>query len=288
MNLKEIKHRILSVKNTQKITSAMKLVSSAKLRRAQAAIDAMRPYQKKLDEIMRVLIDGRIVAANEYAVQRPLQNVVIIAVASDATLCGSFNANVARLMESAVAEYRTTGANVKVYPVGRKMSDAVRKMGVDSDDALMKYSEKPVYKGVDEVAHSLMECFARGSVDKVELVYTHFVSPVNFKPIRETFLPVKDPVKDVCNDSLPVDCIVEPGIDTVVSELLPKAVALRLFTAILDSNAAEHAARMMAMQIATDNADKLIFELTLQYNKGRQQAITNEILDIVSGGCSQL
>ena len=281
MNLREVKQRILSVKSTQKITSAMKLVSSAKLCRAQAAIESMRPYQSKLNEMLAAFFSGDISVGNEFAVERKVQRVALIAVASDSSLCGAFNVNISRFVRSVVEEYKAQGIEVKIYTVGRKMLDAVKKMDIDPGTVLMSQSASPRYAEVAAVAYSLMKEFRAGTLDKVEILYTRFVSAAKHIPTRECLLPVA--VEENRGPGIHCDYIVEPGKDEFVKALLPKSVALELYTALLDSVAAEHAARMMAMQIATDNADELIAELTLEYNKGRQQAITNELLDIVAG-----
>lgn len=283
MNLKEVKQRILSVKGTQKITSAMKLVSAAKLRRAQGAIENMRPYQQKLDGMLSAFLSTLSLSASPYTESRDAKHVVVIPVSSDSSLCGGFNSNVIRLAKEVVDEYTSQGASVTVMPVGRKMWDAMRKTAFPSDDKLMEYCASPKYTPIATVANKLMHEFIAGRVDRVELVYTHFHSASKQEPVRELFLPMNTghAVSGIAAPS--TDFIVEPGKAELVAALLPKVISLRLFTALLDSTAAEHAARMIAMQIATDNADDLIAELTLEYNKGRQQAITNELLDIVSG-----
>lgn len=283
MNLKEIKQRILSVKGTQKITSAMKLVSAAKLRRAQARIEGMRPYQLKLDAMLSSFLGSSESVESPYIAEREAKRVVVIPIASDSSLCGSFNSNIIRLANEVLDGYMAQDADVEIMPVGRKMRDAIRKRGLDCDETLMEYCAAAEYSPVANMAYTLMERFAKGEIDKVELVYTHFHSAAKQIPVRETFLPI-DITGMKGNKQLTDDMfIVEPSNDELVSALLPKVIALRLYTAMLDSTAAEHAARMLAMQIATDNADDLISELVLEYNKGRQQAITNELLDIVSG-----
>lgn len=281
MNLREVKQRILSVKSTQKITSAMKLVSSAKLRRAQAAIESMRPYETKLNGMLETFFGSDVTLGGEYTALRKVDRVAVIAVASDSSLCGAFNANMSRLLRVVLDEYRAQGIDVRLYTVGRKMLDAARKMEIEPDEALMSQSSSPRYNEVSAVASALMDEFRKGMLDRVEILYTRFASASKHIPTRDCLLPVA--VEDTSTEVIHSDFIVEPGKEELVNALLPKSIALKLFTALLDSVAAEHAARMMAMQIATDNADDLIAELTLEYNKGRQQAITNELLDIVAG-----
>ena len=285
MNLKEVKHRILSVKSTQKITSAMKLVSSAKLRRAQVAIENMRPYQQKLHEMLFALLQNVQSDAGDYTTVRKVRKVAIVAVSSDTGLCGSFNANVARLMSETVAEYKAMGAEVQVYTVGKKMYDSVMKLGIRPLTQLMEQTGPVNYNVVAETAFSLMQQFKAGDVDKVDLIFTRFESMSRHVPVREPLLPLIINAESATD--FPDNFILEPGRVELLNALLPRTIALHLYTVLLDSIAAEHAARMIAMQLATDNADELISTLTLEYNKGRQQAITSEILDIVSGSAHE-
>lgn len=284
MSLKEVKQRIQSVKNTQKITSAMKLISAAKLRRAQSAIEGVRPYQSKLDEMLVSFLSGADTVSTPFTRVSEPKRVVVVAVSSNSSLCGSFNASVIRLAKETIAEHSSVGGRVvEVCPVGKKMADSLRKEGYTLNDALMSQAVAPQYAPVAQVADELMRRFAAGEIDRVELVYTHFHSAAKQVPVRETFLPIdiesmhKDAARSLS------DFIVEPSKEELISRLLPRVIAMRLYTALLDSIAAEHAARMLAMQIATDNADDLITTLVREYNKSRQQAITNELLDIVSG-----
>ena len=284
MNLKEIKQRIQSVKSTQKITSAMKLVSAAKLRRAQNAIENMRPYQQKLDEIFSEFLSNKGALQTPYTAVREPKKVAIIAVSSDSSLCGGFNANIIREAKLVVDKYLASGVEIEFLPVGKKIADAWRKMGYEENSALKEQAAAASYKVVSEVAYSLMERFAAGELDRIEIVYTHFYSAAKQAPVKELFLPID--VDSVAVSDNVHDYIVEPSPEALLRELLPRVIVLRLFTALLDSTAAEHAARMVAMQVATDNADDLIEELVREYNKGRQQAITNELLDIVAGSAN--
>ena len=282
MNLKEIKQRIHSVKSTQKITSAMKLVAAAKLRRTQASIENLRPYEQKLHTILSSFLCNTPVKSG-YTVSREVKNAVVVPVASSTTFCGAFNNNVVRLAKETVTEYRTAGTGTELITVGKKMHEAFEKHGAETDDRFMSQAGNPVYAEISSLARELMQRFLSGDIDRVELVYTHFVSAGKQVPVREVLLPIdvsSMPQQDVSHS---VDYIVEPGKEELVQSLIPNVVTLRLYSALLDSAVAEHAARMLAMQIATDNADDLIAELTLEYNKARQQAITSEILDIVGG-----
>ena len=302
-SLKEIKGRIGSVKSTLKITSAMKLVASAKLRKAQQAIEGMRPYERKLQEMMErlaaqagglsgVFTRQRPEAAGEDAVPAP-EKVAIVAFASNSSLCGAFNANAVRLALETVKSFED--ADVTVYSVGRKMADAMRKTGHPSPADYQKLADAPSYAPAADLADSLMDAFLEGRLDRVELVYTHFVSSGKQVAVRETLLPMEiSPLASLGrNDNSPVilggveksemGYILEPSAADLLEQLIPKSLKLKFYTALLDSNASEHAARTVAMQTATDNGEDLLQELTLQYNKGRQQKITAEILDLAGG-----
>lgn len=285
MNLKEIKQRIQSVKSTQKITSAMKLVSAAKLRRAQNTIENMLPYKQKLDGILTSFLQNTVSLDTPFTAVREAKKVVVIAVSSNSSLCGGFNANIIREARAVVDNYTAAGVAVELLPVGKKISDAMRKIGFEPNVSLLEQAAAVSYDVVASAATALMERFASGEIDRVDLVYTHFRSAAKQVPVVETLLPIK---VDTITGEIPAahEYILEPGKEALLQQLLPRTIKLRLFTALLDSAAAEHAARMMAMQIATDNADDLIQELVREYNKGRQQAITNELLDIVSGSAN--
>lgn len=287
MNLKEVKQRIQSVKTTQKITSAMKLVSAAKLRRAQSAIEGMRPYQQKLFEILSAFLHSTSSISTPYTCVRQVKRVAVIVVSSSSSLCGAFNANIIRRAKELMDSYATEGVAVELFPVGKKIYDAVKKMSIVPNDALMSQAEKISYAPVAAVATDLMERFANGTYDKIEILYNRFFSAAKQAPVNELLLPIDIDAMATNSKQSAIEYIVEPGRHELTSRLLPQVITLNLFTALLDSAAAEHAARMMAMQIATDNADDLIAELVLEYNKGRQQAITNELLDIVSGSMNQ-
>ena len=307
-SLKEIKGRIGSVKSTLKITSAMKLVASAKLRKAQQTIEGMRPYERKLQDILSRVMEqcgptaslSGVYARKEVQTDAeemdaaPKQKIALVAFASNSSLCGAFNANVVRLALETVRSYGD--ADVTVYSVGRKMAESMKKIGKPSPEDFQKLADKPAYAPAAELAESLMEAFREGRLDRVDLVYNHFVSSGKQVPVRETLLPmgeIPSPAAPVRNDKesvIPseakesdVDYILEPSAAELLEDLLPKSLRLKFYTALLDSNASEHAARTVAMQTATDNGEDLLQELTLQYNKGRQQKITSEILDLAGG-----
>jgi len=282
-SLKEIKGRIASVKSTLKITSAMKLVASAKLRKAQQAIEGMRPYERKLQEMLARLTAqvGEPVPGPETLAE---EKVVIVAFASNSSLCGAYNANAVRLALETIQSYGD--AQVTVYSVGRKMAEAMKKVGHPSPADFHDLADKPSYAEAAALAGQLMEDFHEGRIDRVELVYNHFVSSGKQVPVRETFLPSTIVIPSEAKES-ETDYILEPSAKELLEELLPKSLKLKLYTALLDSNASEHAARTVAMQTATDNGEDLLQELTLQYNKSRQQKITSEILDLAGGSQQQ-
>ena len=281
-SLKEIKGCIASVQSTLKITSAMKLVASAKLRKAQQAIEAMRPYEASLQQMYRNLLasvtEGADAREAVSAGEGP-ERVAIVAIASNSSLCGSFNANAVARVKDLLAEHPLA----TVYSVGRKMADAMRKAGRPSPKDFSALAEHPSYGAAADLAEDLAEDFEKGKYTRIYLVYNHFVSTAKQVPTVETFLPRTVPAP-VAVPSAPVtDYIVEPAAGKLLEALYPKTLKLKLYTALLDSAAAEHAARTVAMQTATDNAENLLTELTLQYNKGRQQKITSEILDLAGG-----
>ena len=297
-SLKEIKGRIGSVKSTLKITSAMKLVASAKLRKAQQTIEGMRPYERKLQGILSRVMEqcgptaslSGVYARKEVQTDAeemdaaPKQKIVLVAFASNSSLCGAFNANVVRLALETVRSYGD--ADVTVYSVGRKMAESMKKIGKPSPEDFQKLADKPAYAPAAELAESLMEAYREGRLDRVDLVYNHFVSSGKQVPVRETLLPMDSVISSeaagVVEES-DIDYILEPSAAELLEDLLPKSLRLKFYTALLDSNASEHAARTVAMQTATDNGEDLLQELTLQYNKGRQQKITSEILDLAGG-----
>ena len=277
--LKEIKGRIASVKSTLKITSAMKLVSSAKLRKAQSAIESMRPYEQQLQRMLAT-VQGAApfrTSARKAEDKGATPRRALVAIASNSSLCGGFNANVIAKLRSLRQEGDI------VYSIGRKMADAMRKDGFPSPADYASLSDHPSYAGAAALAERLIEDFEAGRISSVQLVYNHFVSTARQTPVAENFLPVTAPAVQADENALPEDVIIEPSAGELLDVLLPKTLKLKLYAALLDSAAAEHAARTVAMQAATDNGNQLLDELTLQYNKGRQQKLTNEILDLACG-----
>ncbi|EES86142.1 ATP synthase gamma chain [Bacteroides sp. 3_2_5] len=285
-SLKEVKTRINSVQSTRKITSAMKMVASAKLHKAQGAIENMLPYQRKLNKILTNFLSADLPVESLFCVERPVKRVAIVAFSSNSSLCGAFNANVLKMFLQTVGEYRELGQdNILIYPVGKKIEEAVKKLGFFPQGSYQKLADKPSYDEAAALAKLLMELFLEKNIDRVELIYHHFKSMGVQELLRERYLPID--LSAVQNDEerggVVNDYIIEPSAAQLIADLIPQVLSQKIFTAALDSNASEHAARTLAMQIATDNANELIQELTKQYNKTRQQAITNELLDIVGG-----
>lgn len=285
-SLKEVKTRINSVQSTRKITSAMKMVASAKLHKAQGAIENMLPYQRKLNKILTNFLSADLPVESPFCVERPVKRVAIVAFSSNSSLCGTFNANVLKMFLQTVGEYRELGQdNILIYPVGKKIEEAVKKLGFFPQGSYQKLADKPSYDEAAALAKLLMELFLEKNIDRVELIYHHFKSMGVQELLRERYLPID--LSAVQNDEerggVVNDYIIEPSAAQLIADLIPQVLSQKIFTAALDSNASEHAARTLAMQIATDNANELIQELTKQYNKTRQQAITNELLDIVGG-----
>ena len=308
-SLNEIKSRIASVRNTLKITSAMKMVASAKLHKAQVAIGGKLPYEQQLHRILSGLLqddelhkamhdqlgfgnpDGHsaVVLQDVGLDQIPTKDVypriAVLAISSNSSLCGSFNANVIKKYQQTIQILQQQGYakdDIDIYVIGRKVADAVRKSGYAIKDDRSEIADKPSYDAAYELATDLVDSFTSGEVAQVVLVYSHFASAASQPVVRENYLPL--PLRDYDGGvEEPIDYILEPDPLTLVKNLLPQVLLLKLYTVLLDANAAEHAARTLAMQIATDNANDLIGELTLAYNKGRQQEITAEILDLVGG-----
>ena len=280
-SLKEVKGRIATVNNTRKITSAMKMVASAKLHKAQGAITNMLPYERRLHGLLTNLLGGGEVLV--WNTPREVKRVALVVFSSNSSLCGGFNANVIKHATQWLDEHQALGKeNILLYPVGKKVADALSKMGYAIQGNFQHLADKPSFAEAAELAQGLMNLFTRGEVDRVELLYNHFKSTASQILTREVYLPMQTS-GNTMEGKEDMDYILEPSREELLATLLPKVLRMKLYTVTLDSNASEHAARTMAMQIATDNADDLLQELTLMYNKTRQQAITNELLDIVGG-----
>ena len=285
-SLKEVKGRIASVNSTRKITSAMKMVASAKLHHAQNSIVNMLPYEKKLHAMLTAFLSNEADIQSPYMQVRPVKRVAIVAFSSNSSLCGAYNANIARQLNLMVEGYESAigKENVLVYAVGKKISHAAKKEGLNVEREYLEMADKPSYKETFELAQNLMKMYVNNEIDKVEILYHHFKNTASQILTRENYLPVEfQPAEEPTEHQWALDYIFEPSKADLLATLVPQVLGLRMYTALLDSNASEHAARTMAMQIATDNANDIIQDLTVLYNKSRQQAITNELLDIIGG-----
>ena len=317
-SLKEIKTRIASVSNTRKITSAMKMVASSKLHHAQTAIQNMLPYETLLEHVMKSFLVTIPEVQNEFEAIRDVKRVALVVFTSNSSLCGGFNNNILKMFQQAVDNYKAQGIDdILVYPIGRKIEDYCVKRGIKIAGSFLELAEKPKASDCADISKELQSKFLTHEIDKVELIYHHFKSAGSQILTRKMFLPIdlstekiglendrdlssnvatakaqeylrkrkeaKEAKEKAESKALNDNFIVEPNLDAVLETLIPKELNLQVFTALLDSNASEHAARMVAMQTATDNANELLRMLSLQYNKSRQQAITNELLDIVGG-----
>ncbi len=316
-SLKEIKGRIASVNSTRKITSAMKMVASSKLHHAQVAIQNMLPYETMLEHILKSFLAAEAEPQTIYDQERPVKRVALVVFSSNSALCGGFNANIIKLMQRTVEAYSAElGAdNVEIWPIGRKVTEKARKLGYNVQCDNVALIDHPNVHDCIDMAAELGRRFAEGELDRVELIYHHFKSAGSQILTNKQFLPIdlagelaRDNERDLTSnvatkkaqeylkknrrqrevkegETAPLNdnFIVEPDMNSVLTKLIPKLAHLMIYTALLDSVASEHAARMVAMQTATDNADELLRQLNLQYNKSRQQAITSELLDIVGG-----
>ncbi len=278
-NLKEIRNRITSVSSTMQITSAMKMVSAAKLKKAQDAITAMRPYSEKLTQLLQDLsasIEGDV--AGKYSEERAVNNVLIVAITSNRGLCGAFNSNVIKETYQ-LAQTKYAGKKIDFLTIGKKGNDILRKSETVIQNSSAVFDDL-TYENVAEIAEYLMQLFADGKYDRIELVYNQFKNAATQIVMKEQFLPI---VAQQSESIATTDYIFEPSKEEIILELIPRMLKTQLFKAIRDSFAAEHGARMTAMHKATDNATDLRNQLKLTYNKARQAAITNEILEIVGG-----
>lgn len=317
-SLKEIKTRIASVNSTRKITSAMKMVASSKLHHAQVAIQNMLPYETMLEHILKTFLVSLPDAQSEYdRVHADMKRVALVVFSSNTSLCGGFNANVIKMMQQVVSDYKAQGiTDITVYPIGRKVAEKAQKLGLQVAGDFTELADKPSANGCANIATTLARLYQAGEIDKVDMIYHHFKSAGSQILTHKVFLPIDlatetigaENDRDLSSNMVTAkaqeylrkkkesekksqehvaklndDYIVEPDLATVLGVLIPKQLNLMMYTALLDSQASEHAARMVAMQTATDNADELLKTLNLQYNKSRQQAITNELLDIVGG-----
>lgn len=281
MSLKDIKTRITSVANTRKTTSAMKMVSSVKLRKAQQSIHFALPYVEQLNDILLHLTAmPRARKMSPFVVEREVKKVAVVCFSSDSSLCGAFNSNIIKHCRELIGDVTRIDANPYIYTVGQKITEAFVREEIQIDRQYAGMMAKRSYDEAAMLADKLMDMYLNGHLDRAILSYTHFISLGSQQIINETLLPVTIPSG---KDEQETEYILEPSAGELMKTLLPKVIRMKVYCAVLDSHTSEQAARMIAMQAATDNADNLIDELTLQFNKLRQQAITNEILDLAGG-----
>jgi F-type H+-transporting ATPase subunit gamma len=291
-NLKEMRLRIASVKSTQQVTRAMKMVSAAKLRKAQDAIIQIRPYAGKLHDILVNLIDqlGSVDFENKYAEHKETRKILIVAITSNRGLCGGFNSNVVKKVEELLfTTYEThyLKGNVDILAIGKKGADGLKAKKIQVSKTLHQLFDGLEYSQAEAVAQGLMDAFSNNEYDRIDLVYNQFRNAAVQSLVVEQFLPVEIKENKVESSAEThhyfSNYIMEPDAHEIMKTIIPKSLKIQFFKSLLDSVASEHGARMTAMHKATDNASELIKDLNLQYNKARQSAITGEILEIVSG-----
>ncbi|MBI5546387.1 MAG: ATP synthase F1 subunit gamma [Deltaproteobacteria bacterium] len=284
-SLKAIRNRIRTVKSTQQITRAMKMVAAARLRRAQEAILSARPYVQRMEDVLRDLATRVDLAAHPLLTRRPVKRVEVVLLTSDRGLCGGFNANAVRRVQRFLLENEERYEKVLLRTIGRKGNEAFRRRGLQISKDHPGLFQKISYSAAESLASELSQRFLSGEVDAVYLVYNEFISPVSQRVAMAELLPIKPPVAGPEAEAglAPVDYEYEPGRAAVLEGLLPRYVASEVWRALLESVASEHGARMSAMDNATNNASDMIGKLTLQYNRTRQAGITKELMEIVSG-----
>ena len=279
-NLKELRNRIASVSSTMQITSAMKMVSAAKLKKAQDAVTQMRPYAVKLNAVLSNVSATLDASENPFAVERTVRRVLVLPVSSNRGLCGAFNTNVFKATRALIASYEAQGAQAEVWGVGKKASEPFRKLDLVTCDFNATMGAVS-FAGAQEIGQKAMEAFTSGQVDAVYVVYNRFKNAAVQEVMTEQVLPIAAPAAE--GPAAQSDYLYSPSKEEILLDLIPTTIKIQVFKALLDSVASEHGARMTAMHKATDNANSMRSELRLQYNKARQAAITNEILEIVAG-----
>lgn len=287
--LKEVRNRIKSVQSTQQITKAMKMVSAAKLRKAQDAIIQMRPYAQKLQEMLSNIVsnsDGDV--SMKLAAERPVNKVLVILITSDRGLCGGYNANLIKLAKLTIAEQyaeQNQKGNVHIWGIGKKGGEAMTRAGFKTNEAFRDVFHHLSFETVQQASAAAMTAFVNGEFDVVELVYSQFKNAATQQFRQERFLPIPK-VEKKEGSKAKADFIFEPNKEALITELMPKILNTQLFKAVLDANASEHGARMTAMDKASDNANELLRSLRISYNRARQAAITTELTEIVSGAAA--
>jgi F-type H+-transporting ATPase subunit gamma len=282
--LKEVRNRIKSTQSTQQITKAMKMVSAAKLRRAQDAITQMRPYARKLQDMLSNIIGSLEGDMNlALAETRPVNNVLLIVITSDRGLCGGYNANVVKLAKATIAE-KYPSQKITIWNIGKKGYESLSKSGYNTNADFKDIFLQLTFGNVQAAAKAAMDAFANKEFDAIEIIYSEFKNAATQEFKAEAFLPIPKIAKKA--NQKKTDFIFEPQKETLVAELMPKILNTQLFKAVLDANASEHGARMTAMDKASENANELLKSLKISYNRARQAAITTELTEIVSGAAA--
>ncbi len=286
--LKEVRNRIKSVQSTQQITKAMKMVSAAKLRRAQDAITQMRPYAEKLQEILSNIVSNtEVESGGALTVERPIEKVLVILITSDRGLCGGYNANLVKLAKLTIAEQyaeQNKKGNVTIWNIGKKGYESLSKLGYKTDAAYKDIFHNLTFENVQSAAQGAIQAFLRNEFDVVEVVYSEFKNAGSQAFTLERMLPI--PKTKKVAGATKADFIFEPNKEQLIAELMPKILNTQLYKAVLDANASEHGARMTAMDKASENANELLKALKISYNRARQAAITTELTEIVSGAAA--
>lgn len=281
-SLRDIKTQISSVKATQQITSAMQTVASVKLKQAERIVAKFLPYEEKISELLSNFLKSETKFKSIFERNSEVKRVAIVAFSANMSLCGAFNSNVTKMLIKTIDKYRHLGKeNILIYTIGKKTDHAIRKMDITPTEYHEDIAHKPDYSKIMAIADNLMNLFSKGEIDEVVLIYHQYKSKGVQILVSETLLPVSfdDVIEE--NSYSSVDYIIEPDRETLLNELVPKAIKIKMYSSLLESYTSEQAARNLAMQTATDNADDMLDDLSLLYNKSRQQSITNELLDII-------
>lgn len=280
--LRDIKNRIKAVRSTRQITKAMKMVAASKLKRVQSRMLEMRPYAEKMDEVIKSLAKGADKESSPLLVERPRKNVAVVVFTSDRGLCGAYNTNVMKLATKFVAELRSQGVDVQISIIGKKANDYYRRRGIEVKNAWTGFSGHVSYDNAKKVAVSMIEGFTNGEADEVYVIYNKFKNVVQQIPSSIKLLPASIEVAESSAEG-GADFIYEPSEDVLLERLLPKNIEIQIFSALLESQTSEEAARMAAMENATKSSTEMIEKLSLKYNKARQAGITADLMDIVGG-----
>jgi F-type H+-transporting ATPase subunit gamma len=292
-SLKEIRARIVSVNSTKKITSAMKMVSAAKLHKSEENTLRFIPYKQKLTDMLTQYLANMEPGTVKIplAEKREIKQAAIVCISSNSGLCGVFNSNVNKLLNEAIAQYKAQKVAFTIYPIGKKIADYTAKMELPTAAANTNLCDKPTYEEACQVIQPLVKAYLDGEIDQLIVLYNHHKNAAVQVPTHEVLLPLSTEVSGTSTNSMTemggskanLLYITEPDVETVINNLVPNVVRMRFYAAVLDSTTAEHGARTTAMQVASDNASKMIETITQQYNRVRQEVITNELLDIVGG-----